>query len=81
MRPELPFLAAGAITLAGGAIKEKKWPKDSNKAIIATVGLVVVASATGNTKVAPLVSAIGMLFLLAATLATVKTVNASKKGK
>jgi peptidoglycan/LPS O-acetylase OafA/YrhL len=81
VNPEFPFLAAGAVTIVGGAIREKRWPSNSTKAIIGTVTLVIVASATGNTKVAPLVQAIGLLFLLAAVLATVKAVNKSKKGK
>lgn len=81
MNPEFPFLAAGAVTIIGGAIKEKRWPSNSTKAIIGTVTLVLVASATGGTKVAPLVRAIGLLFLLAAVMATVKVVDKAKKGK
>jgi hypothetical protein len=78
---ELPFLAAGTVTIIGGAMKEKRWPSTSTTAIIGTVVLVLVASASNGTKLAPLVRAIGLLFLLAATMATVKVVQASKKGK
>jgi peptidoglycan/LPS O-acetylase OafA/YrhL len=81
MRPELPFLAAGAISLTGGAIAEKKWPSNSLTAVIGTVALVIIASASEGTKVAPLVRAIGLLLLLAAFMAAVKTVQDSKKRK
>lgn len=78
MSAELPFLAAGAITIAGGAIREKGWPKNTTKAIIGTVVLVLVASASNGTKIAPLVRAIGLLFCLSATIAAVKAVDRSK---
>lgn len=81
MNPEMPFLAAGGIAIAGAAIKEKRWPSNSIKGIIGTVVLVLVASATKDTKIAPLVRAIGLLFLLAATLTTVRIVTDSKKRK
>ena len=72
MRPEMPFLAAGAVAIAGGAIKEKKWPAHTASSIIGTVVLVVAASATAGTRVAPLVHAIGLLLLLTAIMAAVK---------
>ncbi len=78
MRPEMPFLAAGAVSIVGGAIVEKKWPKDTARSIIGTVVLVVVASATANTRVAPLVNAIGLLFLLASVMSAVRAAQASK---
>lgn len=81
MRPEMPFLAAGAVSIAGGAIAEKKWPKNTARSIIGTVVLVVVASATANTRVAPLVNAIGLLFLLASVISAVKAAQDSKGKK
>jgi len=81
VNPEVPYLFAGVVTIAGGAIKEKRWPSNSTKAIIGIVTLVLVASATTGTKIAPLVRAIGLLFLLAAVLSTVRIVSASKKRK
>ena len=80
MRPELPYLAAGAATVIGGAIAEKGWPKNTVRSAIGTVVLVVVASATTGTRVAPLVHAIGLLLLLTAVMAAVKATQ-SKKGK
>jgi hypothetical protein len=74
----MPYLAAGAITIAGGAIREHKFPTDGHKAIIGTVALVIVASATGESKIAPLVHAIGLLLLLAAVMTTVKAVKERK---
>jgi hypothetical protein len=72
MRPELPFLAAGAVAVAGGAIKDKKWPPYTTRAIIGTVALVIVASATSDTRIAPLVRAVGLLLLLTTIMAAVR---------
>lgn len=77
MRPEMPFLAAGAIAIAGGAIKEKKWPSYTARAAIGTVALVIVASATAGSRIAPLVRAIGLLLVLTTVMAAVR--NAQKK--
>ena len=81
MRPELPFLAAGAVAIAGGVAAEHKWPSDSTKAILGTVGLTIIASATEGTVAAPLVHAIGLLILLAATMAAINKVQKSKTKK
>jgi uncharacterized membrane protein HdeD (DUF308 family) len=82
MRPEMPFLAAGAIAITGGAVKEHKWPSNATTAVIGTVVLTLAASATANTRVAPLVHAVGLLLLLSSVMATVTSVqNAKKKGK
>jgi hypothetical protein len=72
MRPELPFLAAGAIAIVGGTKREGKFPVNGMQALIATVVLVVAASATANTRIAPLVHAIGLLLLMAAVYGTVR---------
>jgi hypothetical protein len=72
MNPELPFLAAGGIAIVGGAIRDKKWPANTTKAIIGTVVLTVLASASSDTPFAPLVHAVGLLVLLVAVLAAVK---------
>lgn len=79
MRPELPFLAAGAVAITGGAIKEHKWPANTTNAVIGTVVLTLVASATGTSRFAPLVHAIGLLLLLATVMAAVTAVQNSKK--
>ena len=72
MRPELPFIGAGAVAIIGGIKKEGHFPANGLKAVIATVALVFVASATANTKVAPLVHAIGLLVLMGAVYGTVR---------
>lgn len=72
MRPELPYLAAGAVTIVGAAAKEKHWPSNAARSIIGTVALVVLASATGDTALAPLVHAFGLLVLLVAAIAAVR---------
>lgn len=72
MKPELPFLAAGAVAIIGGVIREKHWPANANKAVIGTVALVVASSAATGTRIAPLVHAIGLLLLLTSVMAAVK---------
>lgn len=65
-RPEMPYLAAGAVSVIGGAVKEKAFPANGVLSITATIFLVIVVSMTSNTKVAPLMHAIGMLLLMGA---------------
>lgn len=81
MRPEFPFLAAGTVALVGGAIAEKKWPENWSSVLIGTVVLVLIASATNDTKIAPLVRAIGMLLVITTIMAAVKKANDTKKVK
>jgi peptidoglycan/LPS O-acetylase OafA/YrhL len=78
MSPELPFLAAGTIAVIGGTRKSGGFPRNGMNAVVATVVLVIVASATGDTPVAPAVHAIGLLVLLAASMAAVKDFQAKK---
>lgn len=66
MAPETAFLAAGAVAIAGGAAQERAWPKTGYRAVVATVVLVLVASATSRTPLAPLVRALGLVMLMAA---------------
>ena len=75
MRPEFPFLAAGGIALAGGAKAEGKWPSNWASVLIGTVVLVVIASATNESKIAPLVRAIGLLLVVTTIMAAVKLNN------
>lgn len=80
MRPEMPYLAAGAIAIGGGAIKNHGWSANTLSAVIGTVALVIVASATADTKIAPLVRAFGLLVLLSAIMAaTTAVIKANKK--
>ena len=78
MRPEMPYLAAGAISLAGGVARERAFPREGLTAVIGTVALVVIASATADTPLAPVVRAFGLLVLLAAVMSAVP---AFTKGK
>lgn len=78
MSPELPYLAAGATAVIGGAIRDKKWPANANRAIIGTIALTLLASASSDTPVAPLVHAVGMLILLVAAIAAIKEVKGIK---
>lgn len=79
MSPELPYLAAGTVSIVGGAVAEKHWPANGLKAVVGTTVLVVVASATTNTRVAPLVHAIGLLLLLTSVMAAVSQIQKAKR--
>ena len=72
MRPEMPYLAAGTVALIGGVRREKHFPKSGIPAVVGTIILVIVASATAGTRVAPLVRAIGLLLLMAAVFSATK---------
>lgn len=74
----MPFLAAGAIAVGTGVARDGKFPEEGLTAIMGTVALVIVASATANTRAAPLVRAIGLLLLMAAVMAAVNTLNRKK---
>lgn len=78
MNPEMPFLLAGGVAIAGGVAREKGFPKNGTIAVVGTVALVILASATANTPVAPLVRAIGLLVLLGAVMSAVPAFT--KKG-
>ncbi len=79
--PELPYLAAGAVAVLGATIRDHKLPELTTP-VIGTIGLVIVASATANSRIAPLVSALGYMLLLttsmAAVSATIKRVKVRK---
>ena len=79
MRPEMPFLAAGAVALIGGVRREKHFPKSGIPAVVGVIVLVIVASATAGSRVAPLVRALGLLLLMAAVLSATKAFQ--NKGK
>lgn len=80
MRPELPYLAAGVISVAGAVRASHGWPSSLTRSVIGTAVLVIVASMSADTKLAPLVRAIGLLFAMAAVIAAVR-LNSKPKGK
>ena len=79
MRPEFPFLAAGAISLAAGAKRERGFPSNGMTAVIATVALVIIASATAGSRSAPIVRAFGMIALLATVMAAIPTFSNNRR--
>jgi hypothetical protein len=78
--PELPYLGAGALALTAGIIRQGRWPDGALRSVIATIVLVLFASATGDTKIAPVVRAIGLLFLMAAMYGVVRA-SINKRSK
>jgi peptidoglycan/LPS O-acetylase OafA/YrhL len=81
MRPEMPYLAAGTVALVAGFVREGGWPSEGIGAVVGTLALTVVASATGGSDFAPLVRAVGLLLLMAAIFAAVPAVQAAQKRK
>lgn len=83
MSPEFPFIASGVLLLIGGAARNKGFPKDTIKSLIGTAALALVASATKDFRIAPVVSAIGFLYLLTVGMATINimSVASAKKNK
>lgn len=84
MRPEMPFLAAGAISIGAGFVRDKGWPAEGTGALIGTVAMVLVASAASGSDFAPLVRALGLLVLMVVVIAAVPAFQAGqvkKKGK
>jgi hypothetical protein len=79
MNPELPFLAAGAVSIIGGTKKQGKFPSNGLTSVMGTVALVIVASATASTRIAPLVHAIGLLLLMTALFAASKDFRVTPK--
>lgn len=80
MAPEFPYLAAGIVAVITGVRREGKFPDNGIKAIIATAILVLIASASARTQLAPLVRALGIALLISAFFGLGRTLD-SKKGK
>lgn len=75
MGPELPYLAAGIVALITGVRREGGFPSNGIPAVIATAVLVLIASATANTKAAPLIRAIGLALLVTAAMGFGRTLQ------
>lgn len=63
MRPEMPYLGAAGVALVAATVRDGKLPS-LTRPIIATVILVVFASAASRTSIGPVVDAMGKLLLL-----------------
>ena len=86
MAPELPFIGAALVALATGVRRTGGFPPNGIRMLIALSVLVIVASATATTKLAPLVRALGVVLLLTSILAFGQTLDltprrASSKAK
>ena len=71
MNPEFPYLLAGTLSLAAGWKKQGGFPSNGGTAVIATLILVLVASLSAGTKVAPVLRGFGWLLVFAAGSAAV----------
>ena len=77
MSPELPYLAAGTLSLIAHTKAAGHLPSTALKTATATVVLVIVASATSGSKLGPLMHAIGLLLLMGAVFQFGKAFNFS----
>ena len=68
MRPELTYLAASGVALAGATYRDGKLP-NLTRPLVGTVILVIVAAASSRTAAAPVVDAFGKLLLLGVVIA------------
>lgn len=73
--PEAPFILAAALVVIASVAKGGKYPPHMMRAVLGTVVLAMFASATDGTKAAPVVRAIGLLFLLSAGMAAIVTID------
>lgn len=78
MAPEVPYLIAGAVSVAGGYAKEHGWPRNGTKAVVATGVLVLVSSVTAGTGIEGFVTALGWLLVAAAVYGAVPALTAGK---
>lgn len=72
-------LLAGGIALAGGFAKEGHWPDKGVEAVIGTLGLTLLASATQNSRIGPIVRAFAWLLLLVAVYSVVPALHHTVK--
>lgn len=73
MGPELPFIGATIVALVSAVRLEGRWPDGGIKTLIAAAVVIVVASATHGTSLAPLARALGITTLIASILAFGRT--------
>lgn len=78
MDPEVPFIIAGVVAVVGGYAKEKGWPRNGTKAVLATGALAIVASVTAGTSLAPYVTALGWLAVAGAVYGAVPNLPTRK---
>lgn len=79
--PEMPYLAAAGVAYVGATIRDGKLP-DITTPAIGVVALVIITSATADSRYAPLVRAFGYLLLTSALIAaTNATLKRAKKRK
>ena len=77
LRPEMPYLAAAGVTVAASTYASGHLPA-LGKVALGVIGIIVVASATTGTKLAPVMQALGYLVLLAVLMRSATMFN--KKG-
>jgi hypothetical protein len=81
MHNEYPIMAAGALTIAAGTVKDRKFPDNGAASLAATALLVLLAAATNSTKAAPLIRALSLLYLLGVSFAAVPILTQGRKSR
>lgn len=73
MKAYLPVLVAGTVSIGIG-LRDKSWDAEESAAMIATFVLAAGVSLSDGTRVAPIVNALAVLFMIAVLIrATGKT--------
>lgn len=63
--PEYLVMGAGGLALAGGFATERGFPSNGVRVVTATIVLVLIVSTVKNSRIAPIVTGLAMLMLLA----------------
>lgn len=66
--PEAPFIASTVLVIAAAVKRDGKIEGTAFRAVLATIAIVVVASLTAHTRAAPIVRALGIVYLLASAM-------------
>lgn len=65
------YAAATVVNVAGHLVATRSWDQSATRATIAGLGLALVATMANPTPLAPLISAIGWVLLMAALIKAV----------
>jgi hypothetical protein len=80
-RPEFPIIVAGAVAIGAGMAREGGWPKRGAESAMGTVVLALAASLADRTKLAPIVTPLAWLILVAILIRSVPAFQTKAKAK
>lgn len=80
MAPYAPVAVAGTVAIGIG-LRDKSWDDEETMALIATFVLMTVSSLAANTKLAPVVGGISILFMVSVILRAVGKASSNASAK